>query len=161
MIRYSLLCEHDHEFESWFDSSAAYDKLQKSRLVECPHCGSFKTRKALMTPQIGAIRSGKRDEEEKVEKSLSQISDPTMQNLQKKTAELQKTMVEFARQIREQVHKNAENVGANFAREARKIHYEECEPRDIYGKATAREVQELQEEGVEFTPLPELPEDKN
>ncbi len=57
MIRYNLVCARGHEFESWFDGSAAYDKQAKRGLVECPLCGSAKVEKALMTPRLA--RSGK------------------------------------------------------------------------------------------------------
>ncbi len=151
MIRYALLCEHDHEFESWFDNSTAYDKLQKSSLVECPHCGSTKIRKALMTPQLSGTRSNRQSEQSN---TLANSQDIGLQNMQKEALDL-------ARKIRDHVTKNAENVGDRFADEARKIHLDETEPRNIYGKATIEEVSDLAEDGIDFIPLPDLPEDKN
>ena len=53
MIRYTLVCNERHEFESWFTNSAAYDKQAKRGLVTCPLCGSAKVEKALMTPRLG------------------------------------------------------------------------------------------------------------
>ena len=153
MIRYALLCEHDHEFESWFDSSLAFDKLHKTGLVECPHCGSTKTRKALMTPQISGTRSNKKNRDGP-DNGHDKAPD---QNLQK----LQTEATELARKIRHHVTENAEHVGDNFADEARKIHFEESEPRNIYGNATKEEVSDLAEDGIDFAPLPDLPEDKN
>ena len=145
MIRYALLCEHDHEFESWFDSSNAYDKLQKAGMVECPHCGSHKTRKALMTPQIGSRKT----------------KTPLARKSEKELQKVQKQMVDMARKVRRHIEKNAEHVGDRFAVEARKIHNEESEPRNIYGKATREEVTDLVKDGIDITPLPDLPEDKN
>src|ERR1700686_3188465 len=52
MIRYSLACNKRHQFESWFASSAAYDKQAKRGLVACPVCGSAKVEKALMAPRL-------------------------------------------------------------------------------------------------------------
>ncbi len=40
MIRYNLVCDQRHEFESWFANSAAYDKQAKRGLVSCPLCGA-------------------------------------------------------------------------------------------------------------------------
>ncbi len=53
MIRYTLVCDKRHEFESWFANSAAYDKQARRGLVACPVCASTKVEKALMTPRLG------------------------------------------------------------------------------------------------------------
>lgn len=60
MIRYSLRCETGHEFESWFQDSAAYDKQVKRKLVACPICDSVKVEKAIMAPRIARKRGDKR-----------------------------------------------------------------------------------------------------
>jgi hypothetical protein len=52
MIRYNLRCEKGHAFESWFQSSAAYESQEKRKLVSCPNCGSVKVERAIMAPQI-------------------------------------------------------------------------------------------------------------
>ena len=52
MIRYALVCKDGHDFESWFQNSAAFDKQAKRGLVTCPTCGSAKVEKALMTPRL-------------------------------------------------------------------------------------------------------------
>jgi hypothetical protein len=134
MIRYALTCDKVHDFEGWFANSGAYDKQAVRGLIECPHCGSVEISKAPMAP---GIARGK-----KSAKGTSEI-------------------VEALRHVREHVMKNADNVGDEFASEARKIHREEIEPRGIYGKATTEEADALSEEGVEFHPLPVLPEDHN
>jgi len=151
MIRYALLCHQDHAFESWFDHSTAFDKLQNAKLIECPHCGSQKIRKALMSPQISGTRTNKRATSNP---SIAKSKDSELQKLQQEA-------VELARKIRDHVEENADNVGDKFASEARKIHFEEVEPHNIYGEATPDEVSELVEDGIEITPLPALPEDKN
>ena len=74
---------------------------------------------------------------------------------------MQREIVEVMRKVRKQVEENAEYVGPRFAEEARKIHYEESELRGIYGEASEEEVAELTEEGIDFLPLPRLPEDNN
>ena len=73
----------------------------------------------------------------------------------------QAEMVAMVRKLREHVAQNSEYVGPRFAEEARKIHHEEAEPRGIHGEASDREVKLLKEEGVEFYPLPVLPEEHN
>ncbi len=153
MIRYVIVCECDHTFESWFDNSAAYDKLQKNGLVECPRCGSGNTRKGMMAPQLARTRHG------------STKSPPTPPAMTEKSGadlqEFHKQASKLFREMREHIKNNAENVGDSFAQEARKIHFQEVEPRNIYGRATLEEAAELVEDGIDFTPLPNLPEDKN
>lgn len=149
MIRYSLRCKADHEFEAWFRSAADYDKGVGT---ECPICGSKKVEKALMAPALTrsakSPRAGKPAEPEKVK--LASAPDPRM-----------KAMREALKEIRRHVVENAEHVGDRFAEEARKMHYEEVESRAIYGEATSEEAQALVDEGIEFQPLPQLPEDQN
>jgi hypothetical protein len=113
MIHYALLCEHDHEFDSWFDSSKAYDKLQKSGLVECPHCGSTHIRKALMTPQIGTMRANKT--KDSPASAPADCDEPALQKAREQA-------IDLARKLRDHVKENAEDVGDEFAKEARKIH---------------------------------------
>ncbi len=68
---------------------------------------------------------------------------------------------EALQHLRKQVTENADYVGNRFAEEARKIHYDEVEPRGIYGEASSDEAKALAEEGIGFLPLPPLPEDHN
>ena len=155
MIRYSLRCKNDHEFEAWFRSGAAYDNGVGSA---CPVCGSKKVEKALMAPALArSANVGMPEKSEKPETSakpdkvtLAAAPDPRL-----------KAMREALKEIRRQVVENAEHVGPRFAEEARKMHYDEIEPRAIYGEATGEEAQALVEEGIEFQPLPTLPEDQN
>jgi hypothetical protein len=65
------------------------------------------------------------------------------------------------KELREHLTKNAENVGGKFPEEARKMHYGEIEHRSIYGEATPKDAKELAEEGIEFHPLPVLPDEHN
>ena len=183
MIRYSLLCEHDHEFDSWFDRSAAYDRLGEKGLIECPHCHSNQIRKALMTPQIRPARRQQRQpnagEQRKDSKDGENIGRADNQRQQDAPASLNETAateltsptgrleqlrelaLDKAREYRRHIEQNAEYVGDQFAEEARKIHFNEEKHHDIYGTASADEVRELKEEGVNILPLPSRPEDKN
>lgn len=147
MILYTLNCENAHRFEAWFPDSAAFEAQQTSGKVACPQCGSANVSKGLMAPSLGAssVGAGKNSDKQAVV------------HTGKDQAELRSMM----RAVREHVTKNAEYVGPRFADEARKIHYEETEPRGIYGEASAEEVSDLNEEGVDVHPLPILPEDQN
>lgn len=141
MISFNLVCTDGHEFEGWFSSSAAYEQQKADGTVTCPHCGTPEVSKTLMSPNIGVREN----------RAVKAAADP------KPTGE----MVEFLRQMRKYVQNNADYVGEKFAEEARKIHYEETDPRGIYGETSADDAKALIEEGIEVFPLPVLPEDKN
>lgn len=153
MIRYQLQCAKNHKFELWFSNSAAYDKQAARKLVQCPKCGSTKVEKAIMAPNVGVKGNRK--------------SAPAPQTVNAANAGAAKEAPSYAelqavmRRIHEEVTSKAEYVGPRFAEEARKIHYEEVEPRGIYGEASDAEAKALKDEGVEFYPLPPLPEKQN
>jgi hypothetical protein len=65
------------------------------------------------------------------------------------------------KELREHVTRNADYVGPRFPEQARKIHYGEVEHRSIYGEASPDEAKALHEEGIEFHPLPILPDEFN
>lgn len=141
MIRFSLLCDGEHPFEAWFSNSAAFERQNSEGLVRCPVCGSAEVQKSLMTPAVSTSR--KREA----------IDQP-------QTGE-EPNAVSALRTMREKLIENAQYVGGRFAEEARRIHFDEVEKRGIYGEATLDEVRSLAEDGVEFHPLPLLPEDHN
>jgi hypothetical protein len=152
MIVFNLQCAKKHGFESWFKDGAAFERQAKRGLVECPYCGSNKVEKALMAPRLsGTKKSRKRaDAPENLPAALG--PDPATA----KAAELHRQMAE----LRQHIEKNFDPVGDKFAEEARKIHYGEIEKRNIYGQTSAQEAQELLDEGIEFAPVPWVP-DKN
>ena len=156
MIRYSLRCDDGHAFESWFQDSAAYDSQRKRKLVDCPTCGSTKIDKAIMAPKIG--RSSKRAAPESSPAEPSAVPDTTTQPLMMaQERELRAKL----RELRDHVTKNADNVGDKFPNEARKMHYGDIEHRPIYGEASPQEARAMIDEGIEVSPLPVLPEDRN
>jgi hypothetical protein len=160
MIRYTLSCERGHEFESWFANSAAYDKQAKRGLVTCPVCNSAKVEKAIMAPKIMAPRMPRSD----VAKPASPPAIPPATPAKAPVAMMSPTERELRqklKELRDHVTKNATNVGAKFPEEARKIHYGETEHRSIYGEASPEDAKALHEEGIEFHPLPMLPDDQN
>lgn len=149
MIRYRLVCEHEHSFESWFQSSAAYDRLAAIAGVACPDCGSTAVGKALMAPSLRTAKAV----------VPAAVASPELK--QPMAARMPAEMVEMLRKVRRHLRDNADYVGSNFAEEARKIHYQEVAPHGIYGEATREEAAELHEEGIDVQPLPPLPEDVN
>jgi hypothetical protein len=171
MIRYALNCDRGHVFESWFQNSAAYDKQAKRSLVTCPVCGSAKIEKAIMAPRVSASAG---NDEIAAPRLPAPPQAPSSQALapQAKAPAAANTSVAMIsppeqelrqklKEIRDHITKNANYVGTRFPEEARKIHYGETEHRSIYGEASPDEAKELFEEGIEFHPLPILPDDQN
>ncbi len=147
MIRYTLRCAQAHEFEAWFRSIADYERAVKAGEAVCPVCGDTHVEKALMAPAVAGTHKGGSGKDERVKLAAP---DPRRQ-----------AMHEAIKSLRKQVTENADYVGDRFAEEARKIHYNEVEARGIYGEATGDEAQALADEGIDFLPLPSLPEDRN
>ena len=141
MIVFDLLCHNDHEFESWFQDSAAYEKLAKSGHVACPICGDTRISKSLMAP---AVSGTKKKSSEKMAISA-------------KAARQMGRYMEAVKEMRDQVEKNCDYVGNKFPEEARKMHYGEADTRNIYGEATDKEAEALKEEGVEVQRIPWTP----
>jgi hypothetical protein len=166
MIRYALHCERKHEFEIWFRNSAAYEKQAKRDLVACPVCGSTEVEKALMSPQLGASsRKGRRAkpmEASSVEASSADAApaEPEKSPVAMMTPQEREFRTKL-KELRDHLVKNADNVGAKFPEEARKMHYGDIDHRSIYGEASPQEAKELHDEGIEFHPLPVLPEERN
>jgi hypothetical protein len=155
MIRYALICERRHEFESWFQNSAAYDKQVARGLVTCPVCGAAKVEKAIMAPRLAGAR--KRDAGVAPGPAAAPEAASPVAMISPQEHELRAKLKE----LREHLTKNADNVGKKFPEEARKMHYGEIEHRSIYGEATPEDAKELHDEGIEFHPLPALPDERN
>ncbi len=155
MIRYSLRCERGHAFESWFQSSSAYDSQRKRGLVACPSCDSTKVEKAIMAPRIA--RKGK--SKSATEPVTAPTDDTSSTSLV--MAPQERELLSKLRELRDHVLKNADDVGNKFPEEARKMHYGDIEQRAIYGEATADEARSLVDEGIDVAALPVLPDDRN
>ena len=157
MIRYALQCEHGHPFESWFANSAAYDKQAKRGLVACPVCDSKKVEKAIMAPRLGRA-----DVAEVPHPMPAPAPPPAAANAPvAMTSPPERELRKKLKELREHITKNADYVGPRFPEQARKIHYGEMERRSIYGEASADEAKALHDEGIEFHPLPVLPDEFN
>ena len=131
MIKYNLICKCRKTFESWFSSSSEFDSLCKKKLVKCIYCESSSVKKTVMAPNLSS-KSNKILEKAKLEKKVK------------------KQLLNF----RKYIEKNCKNVGKNFTREARNIHYDKKTSQGIYGKATPEETSELLEEGIEVATIP-------
>ena len=159
MIRYSLRCERGHAFESWFQSSSAYEAQEKRKLVNCPVCGSPKVERAIMAPQIVSKKG--RESAVPAPASPAAATDVTAPTSTPLLMAQERELRAKLKELRDHIVKNADNVGERFPNEARKMHYGDIEHRPIYGEASPDEARSLIEEGVEVSPLPVLPEDRN
>jgi hypothetical protein len=158
MIRYTLRCEQSHSFESWFQNSAAYDQQVKRKLVTCPVCGSAEVEKAIMAPRIVGKRS--REKAPAPVEAAAPVETPATESTPLMMAQERELRAKI-KELRDHIVKNADNVGERFPNEARAMHYGDKEHRPIYGEASPEEARALIDEGVEVSPLPTLPEDRN
>jgi hypothetical protein len=157
MIRYNLRCDRGHAFESWFQSSSAYESQERRELVSCPACGSVKVERAIMAPQI-VSKKGRDSAAPSPAAAPAEVAAPASTPLMMaQERELRAKLKE----LRDHIVKNADNVGERFPNEARKMHYGDIEHRPIYGEASPEEARSLIDEGVEVSPLPVLPDDRN
>ena len=138
MIKYNLICKCGRSFESWFLSSSGFDSLCKKKLIKCIYCGSLSVKKSVMAPNLPS-KSNKISKKTKLEKNIK------------------KQLLDF----RKYIEKNCKNVGENFSREARSIHYDKKTSKGIYGKATPEETAELLEEGIEVSTVPWINKSEN
>ena len=137
-----LQCTHQHVFEGWFSSEADFQSQQGRGLVECPVCGDAKITKKLSAPRLNlGVERGPVTPSQEVASPVS-----TSQSMQAAWTAVARHLMA-----------NTDDVGDQFAEEARKIHYGEAEERGIRGKATRAETASLIEEGIAVVPL-ELPE---
>lgn len=147
MIKYTLSCEDGHQFESWFENSAAYDKLDAAGLLSCAQCGTNAVHKALMAPRVG--HSTAADEADAQLPSLSPSQEPSAPAA---TGDVQ--LAQKLQALKEYVEQNSTYVGRKFAQEARDMHDGLLDEKPIYGEATAEETKALLEDGITVMPLP-------
>lgn len=129
MIRYALVCDHDHAFEGWFGGSDDFDAQREAGQLTCPVCDSHAVRKQIMAPAVTGTRGGD-------------------------AQPMRAMMMEAMGKMRAHVEANFDYVGDRFAHEARQIHEGKTEARGIYGEASPGEVRALVEDGVPVAPLP-------
>lgn len=156
MIRYALICDNGHGFESWFPTSASFEEQAKRGFVSCPACNSIKVERAIMAPNVARTDRGARQIEAQ---AVSAEPAPTAAAPAPVALMGEKEIAfrEMVTALHAHVTANAEHVGPRFADEALKIHHGESDSRPIYGEASLDDARMLHEEGVEFLPLPRLP----
>lgn len=175
MIKYQLICDVSHEFEGWFQTSAAFDAQNQSQLITCPVCGSANVRRALMTPNLASPKRRRKpslDNPSNANASIAgingapsslppnQISSRGSRDVASdalpNVTEISEAMAKL-RQLQRKIKNEYRDVGTEFAAEARKIHYGESAPDNIYGQSSEEEREALTEEGIDVVAMPWLP----
>ncbi len=141
MIVFDLKCGKNHVFEAWFPDNATFESQRKDRKIECPVCGGKKIEKAPMAPNIAVSDTARGAKSEKAVEETAAAA----------------KFLSTCRALRDEVEKNSDYVGPQFAEEARRIHYGESDKRSIYGEASDSDARELHEEGVPIAAIPWLP----
>ena len=136
MIIFDLICATGHTFEGWFQSQDSYEKQQANALVSCPHCGSCEVRRV-----PSPLHLVKPANAPAVTEAAAKIS-------------TQSGLLSAYQQLVSLIVSNSEDVGQDFAQEARKIHYQEAPVRSIRGQASVEEYEDLQDEGIDVLRLP-------
>jgi hypothetical protein len=157
MIHYKLRCGAGHEFESWFQDSAGFEKLAKAGLVECAVCGSTQVEKALMAPAVVSSRKKAKPPQAEAPPPAAAPAPPPEGGQRVAAGPMPPQLVAMLQRLRAEVEKTCDYVGKDFAEEARKIHTGEAEARGIYGEATDAEAEALADEGIELARLPWVP----
>jgi hypothetical protein len=152
-----LQCGRQHTFEGWFGSEEDFQGQLARSLVECPICGDTGILKRLSAPRLnlGALQApGNRHQKggnEGESLARADAARPVPANLPS-IAPSPSQQAAWLKAVRH-VLANTEDVGEQFAEEARKIHYGEADDRLIRGQASADETAELLEEGIAVMPL--------
>ena len=136
MIRYALVCDHSHEFESWFSSSASFEEQAKRGFVSCPACGSIRVERAIMAPNIARSDRGPGLIEAVAEAASGTTAPaqgtPAPAPVAAPLALMGEKEIAFRQMLvalHAHVAETAEHVGRRFADEALKIHHGESESR--------------------------------
>ena len=171
MIKYQLICEKEHEFEGWFQSSDAFVEQCAAGILSCPFCETVNVRRALMAPNLASPKTRKSEVTAEatsevtaeastgaVPASLPPVSVSGSGMPPEAMVKMGELVVEM-RNLQAKIKENCRDVGGDFADEARKIHYGEAEPEGIYGEVSETEREQLDEEGIEIMQMPWLPQD--
>ena len=160
MIHYTLKCQSDHRFEGWFRSATDFEDQAARGEIECPVCADKRIGKALMTPNLPAKTNSRRPASQNPHPPvLQQPPAGGKMTMGAKDAEAVAQAWQMLRQLHKHVREQCDDVGDDFASEARRIHYGEAEERGIYGQTSPDEAAELLDEGIAIAALPTLPEE--
>jgi hypothetical protein len=147
MIHYALRCDSAHEFDGWFKDSAAFERMAKRGLVDCPECGSTRVSRALMAPAVAASREPA---------PPAPAAKPPAEG-KAVAGQIPAAALAMLQRMRAEIEKHCDYVGPRFAAEARRIHAGESEKRGIYGEASPEDAEALREEGIGFRTIPWVP----
>lgn len=154
MLVVDLSCAHGHRFEGWFGSADDLASQQARGLLTCPVCGDAQVTRL---PSAARINTGhaRPPADEGVLSSTPSSAPARVPTAPESPAldalvQMQKLWLEAARQIIEKT----EDVGDQFAQEARRIHQGDAPERGIRGQVTTEEKIELQEEGIDVVSFP-------
>jgi hypothetical protein len=161
MIRYALICDNTHEFDSWFANSGAFDEQSERGLVLCPFCDSTHVTKAIMSPRIArrdvAAPSLPTSPVSAVETTKPVEEKQPVALFDEKHAALRN----MVRELHAKIIETTVDVGSRFPEEARRIHDSEAPEQPIRGQATAEQARALLDEGIGILPIPTLPDERN
>jgi hypothetical protein len=172
-----LACQYAHSFEGWFGSEEDFQSQLARGLVQCPICDDAKITKKLSAPRLNlsgakeaalnaapstqspvpdatnsialCADSTKAGEPNEAKTSVKHVDAEHPLHALMRNPEFQAAYMQMAKDVLAKT----EDVGTDFAREARKIHYGESKERGIRGQASHDETMELHDEGIEVMPL--------
>ncbi len=155
MMIFDLICEDAaHQFEGWFDSSEEYEQQKLDGLLVCPVCDSANISKAVMVPNVGA----------KGNQKSSGIDVAAAQPVLKQAESIENSAVQVPAEYKEllgklakaqsEILEKSEWVGDELPEKARAMHYGDSEEKAVHGTATADDISDLEDEGIELAPLP-------
>ena len=134
MIKYQLRCRCTHEFEGWFPDSKEYKKQKNKGMIQCPMCDSTSVDKAIMAPAVKTSKIKAQPDEDFM--VMGESADQILRKLNKK------------------IKRDFQDVGKNFAKEARKAHKGKRDQK-FYGKPTKEETNKLLDEGIDLFAVPD------
>ncbi|MBV9065714.1 MAG: DUF1178 family protein [Methylobacteriaceae bacterium] len=165
MIRYSLLCDNAHEFDSWFANSGAFDDQSERGLVACPFCDSAHVTKAIMSPRVARAHIEAGSEAGSLSQQEAPVADAPKPGEEKRPVALfdekHAALRHMIRELHGKIMETTVDVGSRFPEEARRIHDGATPEQPIRGQATAEEAKALLDEGIGILPIPTLPDERN
>ncbi|GAB5488065.1 MAG: DUF1178 family protein [Parasphingorhabdus sp.] len=159
MIVFDLICrDGSHQFEGWFSSSADYEQQKSGGILACPMCGSIDIGKALMAPNVGA-KGNQGSKLATTEPDVKPAKNANLPNSSIENSAVQvpveyKEVLEKLAKAQSKILKQSEWVGNDLPEKAREMHYGDSEEKPIHGVATPDDIADMEEEGIELTPLP-------
>ncbi len=156
MIKYKLKCKssycvNEKEFDGWFQNIEVYEKQKNQGLINCPICGSDKVVKSLTAPNL-KINKPKEDFKNLNNKN-SDIEDVIVAN------DNSNNISTLLRTIKKEIQKNSTFVGDKFVSQVRSMKEGKIREKPIHGHGTDKEIQELQDEGIDVVNIPWISDD--